>query len=924
MQVQIDFHHRGTTLCIGHATSPSTSANVPRSILQIEVSAQVQANSPAIPVDSVMAKAKYNLQANDLASRHTQNERAQFGEPIPPPVCSAIMEPPPIVRIEKHSASPLTPQPEPLWAAARTAIVAAVSVMIALLCIIVVQTRNGHFRRLQQQRADELGMLASQIETQLAKEDVSAATRSLDQLMERLGEPNDSQWENRVQKLTRQLRACEQKLAARTLWMSAKQAIDDGQCLSAIGFLQKYLATKQAEYRPDALQLLEEAKLAISEPLAAQEVATWTDEQLAGLLTDGRHPELTSTPIRSRQLLVVYDRVLREQTQLEQARRSADRERRKREDAEKERLARDTAEKLRNAEKETRRAAWQLDLKGQRGLRLIPADCAGALATQGYLELQTKILKLATDIGLGEYEATFRFFAVPWIKMLIPLESGFSHTRPLAIVLANPAKAKVELREANNAVLVVPVDDAMKASAHWKIDILKPGDGRAVEAKIHRISQTLYAASRDDYLFLGDNPEAVQSVAASIAAGETLASQIDPDEGRKLAESDLLLFAGTQAWGSDWIKFIKSIESAFDAGDEDPDARALWEAFLTTLRHIRYGVVGARIEKGVKISAQLVFSEHEDARVQHFLSILNAGNHPPELTSLPHDHALWAFAARGDGLANVVTAHALFNVAWNYFLAPEKLAIAKDRPRYYQRFAQAWRHVRGARAGLYHTGLTEEEGRYTTVAILDSETPDKVVANIVELVAEANDAARRVAEAAGKPQTIFYEVESKDFDGREIKVITISDASLSSLQIATANEELGPDWNRLRIVSGEKEVVLFLGSDLGVLRQTLKNLDEARPGLADNAVMNAHRASADADRKVQFEVAVESFLSTRVAKPPSLAVAKHYSSSTLSIAQQAITLHLSFPVSELRAALGRPQPPASTPKPPAKTRTRRK
>ncbi len=883
-----------------------------------------------------MAKAKYNLLASDLASQHSPGERAQDGEPIPPPICSTIVEPPPIVRFEKHIASSTTPQPEPLRASARTAIVAAASVVLAILSIIVVQTWNGHFRRLQQQRADELGLLASQIETQITKEDVSAATRSLHQLVGRLGEPNDSQWYDRIQKLTRRLRACEQKLADRTLWMSAKQAIEEGQCLSAIGLLQKYLATKQTEYRPDAQQLLEEAKLAISEPLAAQEVATWTDEQLDGLLTEGRRPELTSTPIRSQQLLVVYDRVLREQTQLEQARRSAERERRKREDAEKERLTREAAEKLRNAEKETRAVTWRLDLKHQMGLRLIPADCAGALAAPSVSELQTKILKHANDIGLGEYEGVLRFYADSWIKPLIssiPLESGFSHTRPLAIVLANPAKAKVELRDESlftwepftkTAVWVVPVDDAKKASAHLKIDIYTMDDGPDVETKILTAERSGYGTVRADYLFLGLNPEAVKSVANSFAAGETLASQFDPDEGRKLAESDLLLFAGTQAWGSDWIKFIRSIESAFDSGDEDPDARALWEAFLTTLRHIRYGVVGARIKEGVQVSAQLVFSEHEDARVQHFLSVLNAGNHPPELTSLPHDHALWAFAARGDGLANVVTAHALFNVAWNYFLAPDKLAIAKDRPRYYQRFAQAWRHVRGAHAGLYHTGLTEKEGRYATVAILDSETPDKVVANIVELVAEANDAARRVAEAAGKPQTLFYEVESKDFDGREIKVITISDASLSDLTIAAANKELGPDWNRLRIVSGKKEVVLFLGSDLGVLRQTLKNLDEARPGLAENAVMNAHRASADADRKVQFEVAVESFLSTLAARPPSLAVARHYSSSTLSITQQAITLHMSWPVSELRAALGRPQPPASTPKPPAKTRTRRK
>lgn len=148
-----------------------------------------------------------------------------------------------------------------------------------------------------------------------------------------------------------QLRACEQKLAD-TLWMSAKQAIEDGQCLSAIDLLQKYLAADQAEYRPDAQKLLEEAKLAISEPLAAQKVATWSDRTAGWPTHRGAASRVDIHPIRSQQLLVVYERVLREQAQLERPRRRRARTtktgrcgKRTSRPREKERFAREAAEK---------------------------------------------------------------------------------------------------------------------------------------------------------------------------------------------------------------------------------------------------------------------------------------------------------------------------------------------------------------------------------------------------------------------------------------------------------------------------------------------------------------------------------------------------------------------------------------------------
>lgn len=71
---------------------------------------------------------------------------------------------------------------------------------------------------------------------------------------------------------------------------------------------------------------------------------------------------------------------------------------------------------------------------------------------------------------------------------------------------------------------------------------------------------------------------------------------------------------------------------------------------------------------------------------------------------------------------------------------------------------------------------------------------------------------------------------------------------------------LGPEWHNLRLVAHGKQVLAFFGSDLDLLDQALRNLDKKQSGLEGAPVLQAFRRQANAGRKIEFHLSMETIL----------------------------------------------------------------
>jgi hypothetical protein len=70
----------------------------------------------------------------------------------------------------------------------------------------------------------------------------------------------------------------------------------------------------------------------------------------------------------------------------------------------------------------------------------------------------------------------------------------------------------------------------------------------------------------------------------------------------------------------------------------------------------------------------------------------------------------------------------------------------------------------------------------------------------------------------------------------------------------------GPDWDTVRLVVSGKQVVALIGSDVGLLRQTLQNLEGGKPGLAGAKGFAPAAGLGDAARKAELHLSLETGL----------------------------------------------------------------
>jgi hypothetical protein len=114
-------------------------------------------------------------------------------------------------------------------------------------------------------------------------------------------------------------------------------------------------------------------------------------------------------------------------------------------------------------------------------------------------------------------------------------------------------------------------------------------------------------------------------------------------------------------------------------------------------------------------------------------------------------------------------------------------------------------------------------------------------------------------------------------------------------------EAFGPDWSKIRLAVHGKQIVVLLGSNVDLLEETLANLKDQQPGLAESPLFQEFQTRAPASRRTQFHLMVEQFMPLVKAAPPLPAPGGDITSLSLGIENDSIELHLWVPNSEFRA-----------------------
>jgi hypothetical protein len=114
-------------------------------------------------------------------------------------------------------------------------------------------------------------------------------------------------------------------------------------------------------------------------------------------------------------------------------------------------------------------------------------------------------------------------------------------------------------------------------------------------------------------------------------------------------------------------------------------------------------------------------------------------------------------------------------------------------------------------------------------------------------------------------------------------------------------EAFGPEWSKIRLATQGNKIVVLLGSNVDLFDETLTNLKEQKPGLAEQSELQEFHSRAPASRRTEFHVILKQFVPlVQGAKTPE-EPGSDMTSLSLGIDKETIELHLWIPNSEVRA-----------------------
>lgn len=466
---------------------------------------------------------------------------------------------------------------------------------------------------------------------------------------------------------------------------------------------------------------------------------------------------------------------------------------------------------------DTEKEEWLAHPERHGHLALIPQDAIGGISVANMNKLHEILDDLVRDFaGIGH------FIAALSKPVLATRPIGcYQPDQPLALVFANPVKAIPDLKvDPFNPVLAMFTQatlESLGVVVGTPIALAKVEDqlelkgglfgGRMQHAtvNVNGVDKVISVLMRDKRLYVGYSDDAVNSVAESLSLGNSLAKELDAQEGIRLASMDALLHFGPGTWKESWGALATNMRTTMAVDKDDKEGAELADSFEALMRRAGKFVLGVKVKMGLEISLLVVLSPHDDARLDRFQFLLGEGDAPLTFRGLPQDGATVAFATRGNGSSNALIVQSLFLLP----LGPGWEVPFDNRTKLATAFREVWNQVQGTRTAAYSFGDS-------VVVMLDTDAPEQFIARLTELV---NVFDRVSIELMANTR---FALTEEVFDGRKAYLLTITERAVDEL--------------KLMIVPVGKQMVLFYGKDQIQLSQAIKNVTAEVPhgGLAEH------------------------------------------------------------------------------------------
>jgi hypothetical protein len=155
-----------------------------------------------------------------------------------------------------------------------------------------------------------------------------------------------------------------------------------------------------------------------------------------------------------------------------------------------------------------------------------------------------------------------------------------------------------------------------------------------------------------------------------------------------------------------------------------------------------------------------------------------------------------------------------------------------------------------------------------------------------------------------KPSFVFLDKKEK-MEGLDVQVIGVKLSRQDAAAVPQLKALLGPDWNRVRLAVHGKQVVVLVGTDVGLFQKAIRNLKEDRPGLVASKLLAGQAKQTDARRKMEVHGSAQLFYALATAadlgKPAKVPAATSLTSLTLTTEADRLQIDFWIPVAEIKA-----------------------
>ncbi len=575
-------------------------------------------------------------------------------------------------------------------------------------------------------------------------------------------------------------------------------------------------------------------------------------------------------------------------------------------------------------------------------LDLVPEDAAGGFVIRQIADLRRKGDQFLAETDMHLLMRPTQLF--PLIYLSLGIQQGVDENQSAALLVANPEKVGIQLFDNTGQissfdhlmrllVIVVPFADPDQLGANFGIAKGGLTPGKIVPGKGQNFGK--FFAVRGQHLFIADH----EATLASVLKSKPIGTELAPACRRSLDEADMLVHLGIRSLGPIWKDLLNDLEKRLGEKDRGDDPK-LFRQLMDSLADICYVSAAIRLDGGLGIRLLAGFPHDEQAPARQFLRTLQAGPGAADLTGLPARPVVAARAVQGNGARNAVIMKLFLTLLLNHVDQAQLLLSSADRPNFVGVFTEVWKRLQGSRVAVYQNADESRSGLFSVVTILDTQDPEKFLAELAQLthfggtaldlsaqaprddvaavtrlIRDLGAAEYAVRESAttklcliGEPVLPYVDkaLASEDLEvrrraervkerivtaaalrrrellahdltrhvrptfayvpraalvaGRRIDVIQIRLSARDAAVVPQLRRLFGPAWDRVRLAVHGRQVVALLGSDDRLLLETLRNLEEQRPGLAGATWLNAFARKRDPARKFEFHVSLQTGL----------------------------------------------------------------